>query len=41
MVRRDDVPDVESDGGAPDMDRELRTRFERLVHEFVGRIEGA
>ena len=41
MVRRDDVPDIESDGRAPDMDRELRERFERLVDEFVGRIEGA
>jgi hypothetical protein len=40
MVRRDDMPDAESDGSGSDMDRELRSRFEHLFNEFVGRIEG-
>ena len=41
MTRRDDVPDIETDTRTADPDRELRHRFERLVDEFKGRIEGA
>lgn len=41
MLRRDDVPDIESERSEPDADHELRSRFEHLFNEFVGRIEGA
>jgi hypothetical protein len=39
MVRREDVPGADPEG-AQETDSELRLRFERLVNEFVGRIEG-
>ena len=39
MVRSDDGGDTELDDDGAPPDAELRERFERLVHEFVGRIE--
>jgi hypothetical protein len=40
MVRRDDVRELEQEPDTSGPDHELRLRFERLVSEFVGRIEG-
>jgi hypothetical protein len=41
MVRKDDVRELEQEPDTSGPDHELRLRFERLVSEFVGRIEGA
>lgn len=39
MVRRDDMPDLDTDTGIRTAEQELRSRFEQLVNEFVDRIE--